>query len=70
MLDEFGVKKEDAYFVGDGDTDVLASKNAGVKCIAVTYGYRDKEVLEGLGASIFADTPKEILDIILKGEKG
>ncbi len=69
MLDEFGVEKKNAYFVGDGDTDVLASKNAGVKCIAVTYGYRDKEILEALGASIFADTPKEILDIILKGEE-
>ena len=56
--------KNTTYFVGDGDTDVLAGLRAGVKLIAVTYGYRDKDVLASLGAKVFADSPEEILDII------
>ena len=65
LIKEFGTDKEHTYFIGDGDTDVLASLNAGVNLIAVTYGYRDKDLLEQLGAKVFADNPKEIADIIL-----
>ena len=65
MMDEFETDRENTYFVGDGDTDVLAGIRAGVKLITVTYGYRDKDILLKLGAKVFADNPKEIADIIL-----
>lgn len=65
LMQEFGSDKENTYFVGDGDTDVLASINAGVNLVTVSYGYRDKDVLENLGAKVFADNPKQIADIIL-----
>lgn len=66
IMAEFGVSKEETYFVGDGDTDVQVALNAGVNLIAVTYGYRDKEYLQGLGATTFAQTPEEILSTITK----
>ncbi|MBR2869973.1 MAG: HAD family hydrolase [Clostridia bacterium] len=65
LMKKFGVDKENTYFVGDGDTDVLAALNAGVNLIAVTYGYRDKDYLQKLGARNFANTPSEILKYIL-----
>lgn len=65
LMKEFGADKETTYFIGDGDTDVLAGLSAGVKLITVTYGYRDKEDLEKLGADCFVDTPQKIADIIL-----
>ncbi len=65
LMKEFNTDKENTYFVGDGDTDVLAALNAGVNLIAVTYGYRDKVILKTLGATVFADTPEEIAKIIL-----
>lgn len=65
LMKEYGVDKENTYFVGDGDTDVLASIKAGVKLIAVTYGYRDKSMLAELGATTFVDAPSEITKIIL-----
>lgn len=61
LMKKFGTDKQNTYFVGDGDTDVLAANNAGVNLIAVTYGYRDKDYLQKLGAKVFADTPSEIL---------
>ena len=66
LMKKFGVDKQSTYFVGDGDTDVLAALNAEVNLIAVTYGYRDKDYLQGLGATTFADNPKEILSLITK----
>ena len=64
LIKEFGVEKENTYFIGDGDTDVLASLNANVKLIAVTYGYRTKDFLKTLGAYDFADNPQQILEKI------
>ena len=66
LMKEFNTTKENTYFIGDGDTDVMAALNAGVKLIAVTYGYRDEPVLFSLGARNFARTPQEIADFILK----
>lgn len=65
LMQKFGTDKNNTYFVGDGDTDVLAAQNAGVKLIAVTYGYRDKEFLESLGAKVFAKKPEDILGVIV-----
>jgi phosphoglycolate phosphatase len=69
LMKKFGVDKANTYFVGDGDTDVLAARNADVNLIAVTYGYRDKDYLQKLGAKTFADTPSEILKYILGKQK-
>jgi phosphoglycolate phosphatase len=35
--------------------DVLTAKNAGVPCIAVTWGFRDVETLRAAGAEYFCD---------------
>lgn len=38
-------------YVGDSEVDVLTAKNAGVPCICVTWGFRDREALEKAGAA-------------------
>lgn len=63
-LEEFGVKKENAYFVGDGDTDAMTAINAGIKGISALWGYRDKETLSKAGATMFANSPSDLLDLI------
>ena len=42
--------------------ELLASLNAKVNLIAVTYGYRSKDFLKTLGAYDFADNPQQILE--------
>ena len=37
-----GIEPEDALFVGDSRNDVLAAKAAGVRCAALTYGYKPR----------------------------
>ena len=64
ILSRLGVAAEDAYFVGDGETDVMTALNAGVRGVAVLWGYRTKEELTAAGAKIFAKTPADLLKII------
>lgn len=45
-LNNLNVRPEDAVIVGDSDNDILAGKNAGIKTIGVTYGYRSAEMLK------------------------
>lgn len=63
-LDKFGVLPENAYLVGDGETDVLTAINAKINCIAVLWGNRDREFLAEYGATVFAEKPEQLLDLI------
>ncbi len=64
ILKEFDVLPENAYFVGDGETDVLTAINAKINCVAVLWGNRDKEFLSKYGATVFAQKPQDLLEII------
>ncbi len=65
ILDQLNVLPQNAYFIGDGDTDVITAKNAGLKGVSVLWGYRSKKDLEAVGATLFANTPKDLLDILI-----
>lgn len=43
-------------FVGDSEVDVFTAKNAGVPCLAVLWGFRDKEQLVENGAVYFCES--------------
>lgn len=51
---------ENCVYVGDSEVDVETAKNAGVPCLSVLWGFRDRDVLEGIGASQFCATPEEL----------
>lgn len=48
-------------YVGDSEVDVLTAKNAGVPCLSVLWGFRDREVLVEAGAEHFCETPADLL---------
>ena len=49
-------------YVGDSEVDVLTAKNAGVSCVAVTWGFRDKKDLAG--ADAFCEDPRKLIRTI------
>lgn len=57
-----GVKKEDCIYVGDSEVDVKTAQNAGIPCVAVTWGFRDRPELIEAGATIFADTAADLVE--------
>ncbi len=47
-------------YVGDSEVDVQTAKNAGVTCLSVTWGFRDRSVMEAAGSTHFCDDPKDL----------
>ena len=52
-----------AVYIGDSDVDIQTAKNAGVPCISVLWGFRNKEFLLEHGAKKFIEKPEDIMGI-------
>ena len=61
---QMGVTAEEAVYIGDSDVDVITARNAGIPCIAVTWGFRSEECLLEAGAQHVARKPEEIAEIV------
>ena len=60
-LKTLGVGKEDAAYVGDSDVDIQTARNAGLPCVSVLWGFRDRDFLISHGAQTFITHPAELL---------
>ena len=54
----------EAVYVGDSEVDLATARNATLPCIAVSWGFRDKDFLIEQEAKTIIDTPKQLIDII------
>lgn len=61
-LRQLGAKRETAVYVGDSDVDIQTAKNAGIPCINVLWGFRNRDFLIAHGATTLVETPMELLD--------
>lgn len=59
-----GAKPENTLYVGDSDVDIQTAKNSNLKSVGVTWGFRDRELLEKEGADFIINTPCELLELI------
>lgn len=62
-MKELGV--DTCIYVGDSDVDVLTAKNAGVPCLSVLWGFRDRACMEAAGGAHFCSDPRELPRILL-----
>ncbi len=67
-LAELKSARDEAIYVGDSEVDLQTASNAGLPCFTVLWGFRDKAFLTEQGAAVFANTPKEVFDL-LTGER-
>lgn len=63
-LEELGAAREEAVYIGDSEVDLQTAVNSGLPCIAVLWGFRDRDFLAGNGASVFAETPEEVVSLL------
>ena len=63
VLAQFGLKRKEVVFVGDGETDAAFAINAGVRGISCLWGYRGKELLLEVGARDYIDIPQVLLPL-------
>ena len=59
-------EKASSVYIGDSEVDIKTAENAGIDCLSVSWGFRNKSDLQASGASRIVDTPAELLEI-LKG---
>ena len=55
------VEKEEALYIGDSEVDIQAAANAGIACISVAWGFKEKSFLQEEGARVIVSAPAEIL---------
>ena len=63
-LRELDSTKEESVYIGDSEVDLQTAKNAGIPCIAVLWGFRDRAFLEEKGATLFAERPEDIVEML------
>ena len=61
---KLGVDYKECLYVGDSEVDVVTGKNAGVKTIAVTWGFRTKEELMIAGAQYMIDKAEKLQEYL------
>lgn len=51
-------------YVGDSEVDKETADNAGVGCVLVSWGFRDRDMLSGLNPLSVIDRPEELLRFV------
>lgn len=70
IMSMFEVQKEDCLYVGDSEVDIRTGKNAGVRTVGVSWGFRTKEELKEAGAEYIIDRADELLQFVCLPEYG
>ena len=62
-VEALGREREQCLFVGDSEVDIATARNAGLDVAAVSWGFRDRELLVSLKPDWLVDRPEEILKL-------
>jgi phosphoglycolate phosphatase len=65
-LSEAGVAAEDSIMIGDTTFDIEMARAAGVRAVAVAWGYHRPDQLEAAGASVVVNDMGELRDHIFE----
>lgn len=60
---------ERCIYVGDSEVDIDTAKNAGVRCLSVLWGFRDRETLINAGGTKFCESPKALPAVLAEMER-
>ena len=63
-MELLGGDNSKTVYCGDSDVDVQTAKNAGIPCVGVSWGFRDRALLEKEGADYIVDSPYELLSLL------
>ena len=62
-LEKYGILREKAFYIGDTAGDILEARAAGIRSVAVTWGWHDRERLLAVHPDFLIDTPEGLLTI-------
>lgn len=62
--EEMGASKDNILYVGDSEVDFETAKRAGMKCVLVDWGFRDRKDLEALKPDYLISSADELVGIV------
>ncbi|MBR0333204.1 MAG: HAD family hydrolase, partial [Alistipes sp.] len=65
-IEKAGVERKNCTMVGDSAVDIQTARNAAIRSVGVSWGFRSREELEQAGADHIADTVEELTTLLLK----
>ena len=65
LMERMGAKPEQTLFVGDSNVDIRTAKNGKLTSCGVLWGFRSRQELEAEGADYLAETPAELIKVVL-----
>lgn len=64
ILKKMGAELKSTVYVGDSEVDIITAKNSDMDCVAVDWGFRDRQVLVDSGAKVIVSDPEELYKAI------
>lgn len=65
ILKKYDAKKSESIIVGDSENDIEAGEAAGIAVCWVSYGFRDRSILDKYYIDFVAEKPQDILNFVL-----
>lgn len=63
-MERLGADPDKTVFIGDSEVDIATARAAGLPCISVLWGFRDRSLLEQAGAQQFAADVDELARLL------
>ena len=63
-IEALGAQSDTTLYIGDSEVDYETARAASVKCVLVTWGFRDEHDLKLLKSDFYANSPEELYNII------
>lgn len=63
IIESWSYPLDRVYLVGDSVVDIQTARNAGLKSVAVTWGFQNRDVLEAAGPDFWVSDPLEIASL-------
>ncbi len=64
VINQLGRTKAETLYIGDSEVDMQTGLSAGVDTVAVSWGFRDRDVLEKTRPTKIVDSVRELADYI------
>ena len=63
-----GAEQSSSVYIGDSEVDIETARNAGLPCISVSWGFRNKQELEAAGAQVIAGNAEELEQLLIQAK--
>jgi HAD superfamily hydrolase (TIGR01509 family) len=63
VISKYHLDPQQTLYIGDETRDIEAAKKAGIKSVAVTWGYEARKLLKHSNPNVIVSNPRQLLDL-------